>query len=104
MMFSNQLFLPILPFCQQRMASRMKVYVSGSPTSNLVKFNCDASFKDSYVAIGIVSRNCNGSLLQCVGEKCQSESVLAAKLSVIRSACILAATNRWNHVIIKSDS
>ncbi|GKG04205.1 Myc-type, basic helix-loop-helix domain-containing protein, partial [Tanacetum coccineum] len=49
-------------------------------------------------------RNSNGALLQCSGEKCQSESVLAAELSAIRSACILAATNRWNHAIIESDS
>ncbi|GKF76266.1 ribonuclease H protein, partial [Tanacetum coccineum] len=58
----------------------------------------------SSVAIGIVARNCNGSLLQCVGEKCRSESVLAADLSAIRSACILAAANGWNHAIIESDS
>ncbi|GJS59642.1 F-box domain containing protein [Tanacetum coccineum] len=58
----------------------------------------------SSAAIGIVARNCNGSLLQCVGEKCRSESVLAAKLSVIRSSCILAATNGWRHAIIESDS
>ncbi|GKA95939.1 F-box domain containing protein [Tanacetum coccineum] len=74
------------------------------PTSNLVKLNCDASFKDSHAAIGIVARNFNGSLLQCVGEKSRSESVLAAELSAIRSACILAATNGWNHAIIESDS
>ena len=83
----------------------MKVHVSGPPpTSNLVKLNCDASFKDSSAAIGIVARNCNGSLLLCLGEKCRSESVLAAELSVIRSACILAAINGWNYAIIESDS
>ncbi|PWA94607.1 F-box domain, FBD domain, Leucine-rich repeat domain, L domain-like protein [Artemisia annua] len=63
------------------------------PTSNLIKLNCDASFKDSSAAIRIVAR-----------EKCRSESVLAAELSVIRSACILAATNGWNDAIIESDS
>lgn len=69
-----------------------------------MKLNYDASFKDSSAAIGIVARNCSGSLLQCLGEKCRSESVLAAKLSAIQSTCILAATNGWNHAFIESDS
>nr|GEX06944.1 F-box domain, FBD domain, leucine-rich repeat domain, L domain-like protein [Tanacetum cinerariifolium] len=86
------------------MAYRMKVNVSAPPTSNLIMLNCDASFKDSFAAIGIIARNCNGSLLHRVAEKCRSESVLAAELSAIRSACILAATNGWNHSIIESDS
>ncbi|PWA93143.1 WRKY15 [Artemisia annua] len=60
--------------------------------------------QDSSAAIGIVARNCNGSLLQCLGEKCRSESVLTAELCDIRSACILAATNGWNHAFIESDS
>ncbi|PWA88349.1 hypothetical protein CTI12_AA119090 [Artemisia annua] len=86
------------------MTSRMKVHVSGPSTSNLVKLKCDASFKGSSAAIEIVACNCNGSLLQCLGEKCRSESVLAAELSAIRSACILAATNGWHHAFIESDS
>ncbi|GJV89910.1 putative RNA-directed DNA polymerase [Tanacetum coccineum] len=98
------LFLLIPLLCQQLIAPRMIVHVSAPPTSNLMKLNCDASFKDSSASIGIVARNCNGSLLQCVGEKCRSESVLAADLSAIRSACILAAANGWNHAIIESDS
>ncbi|GKB67089.1 reverse transcriptase [Tanacetum coccineum] len=58
----------------------------------------------SSAAIRIVARDCNGSLLQCVGEKCRSESVLAVELGDIPSACILAATNGWRHAIIESDS
>ncbi|PWA37795.1 hypothetical protein CTI12_AA571490 [Artemisia annua] len=42
----------------------------------------------------------NGSLLQCLGENWCSESVLATELSAIRSACILAAKNGWNHAIL----
>ncbi|GKC07635.1 F-box domain containing protein [Tanacetum coccineum] len=82
----------------------LEAQIMAPPTSNLVKLNRDASFKDSSAAIGIVARDCNDSLLQCVGEKCRSESVLAAELSAIRSACILAATNGWRHAIIELDS
>ncbi|GKA22559.1 F-box domain containing protein [Tanacetum coccineum] len=70
-----------------------------SPTGVILEAQLNSS-----PAIGIIARNCNGSLLHHVAEMCRSESVLAAKLSAIRSACILAATNGWNPAIIESDS
>ncbi|PWA52888.1 WRKY15 [Artemisia annua] len=79
--------------------------VVSSDTTSMPKTN-GISHESSHIsaAIGIVARNCNGSLLQCLGEKCRSESVLAAELCAIRSDCILAATNGWNHAFIESNS
>ncbi|PWA97332.1 ribonuclease H protein [Artemisia annua] len=44
------------------------------------------------------------SLFGLARTQCCSESVLAAELCAIRSACILAATNGWNNAFIESDS
>ena len=56
-----------------------------------MKLNCDASFNAPNAASGIVARNSEGSLLFCFGKKWRCDSVLAAELHAIRSACVVAA-------------
>ena len=80
------------------------VHVSGHPTSNIVKLNCDGSFKLNQGAVGIAARNCEGSLLLCLGERWHTSSAIATELIALRSACSLAMTRRWHNAIIESDS
>ncbi|GJR48891.1 pol polyprotein [Tanacetum coccineum] len=74
------------------------------PTSNIVKLNCDGAFKWNQGAVGIVARDCEGSLLLCLGERWHTSSVLATELIALRTACSLAMTKGWYGAIIESDS
>ena len=80
------------------------VHVSGPPTSNIVKLNCDGAFKLNQGVVGIAARNCEGSLLLCVGERWHASSAIATELIALRSACSLALMRRWHNAIIESDS
>ncbi|GJW71976.1 reverse transcriptase [Tanacetum coccineum] len=74
------------------------------PHESLVKINCDATYKDTSVAFGIVVRNFVGSLLNVNGNTCFATSPLHAEVIAIHSACRLAYNHGWVDALVKSDS
>ncbi|PWA85745.1 Myc-type, basic helix-loop-helix (bHLH) domain-containing protein [Artemisia annua] len=69
-----------------------------------VHLNCDGAFKLNQGVVGIATRNCEGSLLLCLGERWHASSVIATEVITLRSECSLAMMKRWHNVIIESDS
>ncbi|GKA89233.1 reverse transcriptase [Tanacetum coccineum] len=74
------------------------------PTANIVKLNCDASFKINHAAMGIIARDHHGSVIFCSGEAFLATSPLMAELCAIRSACRLVVDYGWRNAIVESDS
>ena len=74
------------------------------PTSNIVKLNCDASFKCNQAAVGIIARDHLGSVIFCSGESFPATSPLMAELCAIRNACRLVVDYGWQNAIVESDS
>ncbi|GKE34826.1 reverse transcriptase, partial [Tanacetum coccineum] len=75
-----------------------------SPHEPLVKINCDAAYKDTIAAFGIVVRDSPGSLLNVHGNSCFATSPLHAEVIAIHSACRLTYNRGWVGAIVESDS
>ncbi|GJR98435.1 reverse transcriptase [Tanacetum coccineum] len=75
-----------------------------TPHESLVKINCDAAFKDSTAAYGIVVRDSVGTLVRVSGKSCFATSLLHAEVIAIHYACYLAYNQRWCGAIVESDS
>ncbi|GKB83552.1 reverse transcriptase [Tanacetum coccineum] len=77
---------------------------SGYPHESLVKINCDAAFKDSTAAYGIVVRDSVGTLVRVSGKSCFATSPLHDEVIAIHYACYLAYNQGWCGAIVESDS
>ncbi|GJS38511.1 reverse transcriptase [Tanacetum coccineum] len=69
-----------------------------------MKLNCDAAFKDSNAAFGIVVRDSTGCLRYVLGNRCHAISPIHAKIIAVHSACSLAYNRGWLNAIVESDS
>ncbi|GJT88262.1 reverse transcriptase [Tanacetum coccineum] len=69
-----------------------------------VKLNCDAAFKNSSAAFGIVARDSAGLLRYVIGNRCHAVSPLHAEIIAIHAACLLASNHGWFNAIVESDS
>nr|GEV44676.1 reverse transcriptase [Tanacetum cinerariifolium] len=74
------------------------------PHEMLVKINCDAAYKDTSAAFGIVVRNSVGSLPNVNGNTCFATSPLHAEVIAIHIACRLAYNHGWVDALVESDS
>ncbi|GKD53647.1 protein SCAI [Tanacetum coccineum] len=71
--------------------------------SSQVKINCDATFKDSNIALAIVARDSTGSLIYVDGMPCSSMSPLHAEVLAVHYACQLPFRRGWSQAIVESD-
>ncbi|GJT12917.1 reverse transcriptase [Tanacetum coccineum] len=72
--------------------------------SSSVKLNCDAAFKNSSDAFGIVARDSTGLLRYVIGNRCYAVSLLHAEIIAVHSACLLAFNHGWLNAIVESNS
>ncbi|KAK5783490.1 hypothetical protein PVK06_037999 [Gossypium arboreum] len=78
------------------------VFWSPPPPFNTIKINCDASFMGvSNVAI---ARSSNGDVIDGTKAQARSLNVFVTETLAIRSGFLLIYRNRWQNVIIESDS
>ncbi|GKA78683.1 reverse transcriptase [Tanacetum coccineum] len=77
---------------------------SVSPSSNFWKINCDAAFKSSKAALGIVVSD--STIFPCYvhGDLSCAEFALYAEIIAIHSACLFASNHGWLNAIVESDS
>ncbi|GJS85791.1 reverse transcriptase [Tanacetum coccineum] len=74
------------------------------PHDSSVKLNCDAAFKNSSAAFGIVARDSAGLLRYVTGNRCRVVSPLHAEIIAVHSACSLVFNHGWFNAIVESDS
>ncbi|GKF40076.1 reverse transcriptase, partial [Tanacetum coccineum] len=74
------------------------------PHEPLVKINCDAAYKDTIAAFGIVVRDSPGSLLSVHDNSYFATSPLHAEVIAIHNACRLAYNHGWVGAVVESDS
>ena len=67
----------------------------GYPRGCMVKLNCDAAFKLSKDALGIVVRDSTGSLYYVDDDLSCVVSPLHVEIIAVHSAYSLASNNRW---------
>ena len=72
------------------------------PPANLVKYNCDGSFKDGKVSIGVRGRNNLGNIIDGHGCKVKA-SPLHGEILANRDGCSLAYQDDYHSYYIKSD-
>nr|GEU38899.1 hypothetical protein [Tanacetum cinerariifolium] len=75
-----------------------------TPHGCSVKLNCDAAFKDSKAAFGIVVRDSTGCLRYVLGNCCHAISPTHAEIIAVHSTCSLAFNRGWLNAIVESDS
>ncbi|GJT66703.1 reverse transcriptase [Tanacetum coccineum] len=74
------------------------------PPGSSVKLNCDAAFKNSSAAFGIVARDCAGLFRYVIGNRCRGVSPLHAEIIAVHFACSLVFNHGWFNAIVESDS
>ncbi|GKE72595.1 F-box domain containing protein, partial [Tanacetum coccineum] len=74
------------------------------PLDLSVKLNCDAAFKCSKAAFGIVARDSTGYLRYVLGKPCHAISHLHAEIIAVHYACSLASDRGWFNATVESDS
>ncbi|GJU91863.1 reverse transcriptase [Tanacetum coccineum] len=67
-----------------------------------VKLNCDAAFKDSKDAFGIVVRDSTGCLRYVLGNCCHAISPTHVEIIAVHSACSLVFNRGWLNAIVES--
>ncbi|GJX49896.1 hypothetical protein Tco_0276741 [Tanacetum coccineum] len=67
-----------------------------TPHGLSVKLNCDAAFKCSKAAFGIVVRDSTGYLRYVLGKPCYVISPLHAEIIAVHYACSLASDRGWS--------
>ncbi|GKE66601.1 reverse transcriptase, partial [Tanacetum coccineum] len=75
-----------------------------TPHGCSVKLNCDAAFKDSSAAFGIVVQDSTGCLCYVLGNRCDAISPIHAEIIAVHSACSLAYNRGWLNAIVESYS
>ncbi|GKB89308.1 F-box domain containing protein [Tanacetum coccineum] len=75
-----------------------------TPHGLSVKLNCDAAFKCSKAAFGIVVRDSTGYLRYVLGKPCHAISPLHAEIIAVHYACSLASDRGWFNATVESDS
>lgn len=73
------------------------------PPANIVKFNCDGSFKDGIGSIGVLGKNNLGTLIDGNAKLISATSALQAEVLAIWEACQLAFQRQSFFAHIESD-
>ncbi|GJZ42300.1 reverse transcriptase [Tanacetum coccineum] len=75
-----------------------------TPHDLSVKLNCDAAFKLSNAAFGIVVRDSTGYLRYVLSNTCHAISPLHVEIIAVHYACSLASDQGWFNATVESDS